>query len=130
MILDTDFIIDLMSNEPSASRKLLSMEIEREPLAIATPTLFELFNGVAQSNRGDQETAKISRVIAGMVTFPLDPQSAQKAGQIFCRLYKEGKPIDAIDCMIASIAMLNGEKLLTRNTKHFARISGIEIDTY
>ena len=37
---------------------------------------------------------------------------------------------NSIDCMIASIALLENEILLTRNTKHFTRISGLKVESY
>jgi len=38
--------------------------------------------------------------------------------------------IDIEDIMIAAIAIVNGEKILTRNSKHFKRIEGLEVEEY
>ncbi|MBU4374786.1 MAG: hypothetical protein KKD69_00670 [Euryarchaeota archaeon] len=36
-----------------------------------------------------------------------------------------GKPLDIQDVLIAGIVMANKEEILTRNTEHFSRISGL-----
>ena len=38
--------------------------------------------------------------------------------------------IQPIDCMIAGIALIRKEKVLTRNVKDFSKIKDLEIETY
>jgi predicted nucleic acid-binding protein len=38
-----------------------------------------------------------------------------------------GEPLDDLDLQIASIAMETNSSLLTNNTKHFKRVSGLQI---
>ena len=48
-------------------------------------------------------------------------------GEISAELEKKGTPIGKFDEMVAAIAIHNGAKILTNNTKDFARIPGLEI---
>jgi len=130
MILDTDFIIDVMENEAESLKKLHAMILSGKPQAIAAPTLFELYSGAVRSSKTDNEKEKILSTLKNMPVYHLDPSSAQKAGEIDGRLWSAGCPIQPIDSMIAGIALSVGETVLTRNTKHFSRVPGLKVETY
>ncbi|MFX1474794.1 MAG: hypothetical protein ACFFCO_04845 [Promethearchaeota archaeon] len=49
---------------------------------------------------------------------------------IYSQLIKEGHPIDPEDSMIAAIAIVHGETLLTKNPKRFSRVPGLKIEEY
>ena len=130
MILDTSFIIDVMKKEPNAIEKLNSLVKKGEPLMIASPTIFELFSGLVRSQRQLEEKNKVMNVINGQLVLPLDNKSAERSGEIDGTLVKEGKMIDPIDSMIAGIAIIKNDKVLTRNVKDFSRIKDLKIETY
>ncbi len=130
MILDTTFIIDLMDQLPSAVRKQEELRQRRENLYITTPTVMELWSGVVQSSRPEQEKRKVVEVVESQLILDFDKASAEEAGKIDGTLYKEGVPIEPTDCMIAGIAQYHQEILLTKNLKHFTRIKGLGIETY
>ena len=52
------------------------------------------------------------------------------AAEIEAELILSGEMIPPVDIMIAAIALQNKEAVLTRNSKHFERISGLEVKTY
>jgi len=52
------------------------------------------------------------------------------AGEIDARLSNEGKIIDFEDILTGAICLLNNETLVTRNEKHFEKISGLKIISY
>ena len=130
MILDTSFIIDLMDNNEQAIAKLNELLARNEPQLVASPSIFELWSGITQSNKPDKEKTKVLAVLACQAILSLDQHSAEMAGEIDGRLVKEGQIIDPEDCMIAGIAKKNNETILTRNVKHFSKIKGIKIETY
>ena len=119
-----------MDNEAAAVRKLDELLGKRVPLAIAAPSVFELFSGIARSARPAREQEKVTRVLQQQVEWPLDHESAAQAGHLQGRLAKEGQAIDAIDTMIAGIALRRQEAVLTRNVRHFSRVKGLRIETY
>jgi len=130
MILDTTFLLDLMEGLAAATQKLDQFERDNEPLVITTPTLFELFVGIGHSAKPDQERRKITSIVQGQVIWDLDEKSAELGGIAHGVLLKAGKPIGAIDSMIAGVALANKEDILTRNVKHFERFPGIRVQTY
>ena len=65
-----------------------------------------------------------------MPVFVLDARGAERAGDIEGKLIKHGIMIQPLDSMIAGIALTKGERVLTRNTKHFGRVPGLVVETY
>ena len=130
MILDTDFIINLLRNDIGAKNKLQQLIADSRPLIIAAPTLFELYGGIERSSKPEQEKKKVITVLQTMTIFSLDEQSSIKAGEIDGSLLNKGITIDPVDSMIAGIALRNGETILTRNLKHFSKIPTLKVETY
>ena len=55
---------------------------------------------------------------------------AELFGSIVGELEKQGQRISDIDALIASVALEHSELLVTRNRKHFDRISGLRVEDY
>ena len=130
MILDTTFLIDILRNKQEASDKLKSLEKLNVPIAVAAPSIVEIFAGWHYSKKSDEEKGRIIDVLESQVIHDLDKESARKAGEIKGNLIKTGNDIELMDCMIAGIAYKNKETILTRNVKHFSKIKGINVETY
>jgi tRNA(fMet)-specific endonuclease VapC len=130
LIADTSFIIDIMAKDPSAIRKAQALEETGLSIVIGTPTLFELFAGVAQSRKPEEEKSKIITTLSSISQLSLDSPSARAGGLIYGEKMRTGRTIDPEDAMIAGIAKVNAEKVLTRNTKHFSDIEGVNVENY
>lgn len=71
------------------------------------------------------------KIFSRLDIFPLDHSSALLAGEILGKSTREGKTIDALDTMIAAIAISHGcNVIVTRNISHFDRIKGIDVESY
>lgn len=130
MLLDTSFIIDLLRGRESAVKKVNMLEAEAIATNISSPSVFELFVGISLTDKPAAEKKKIMDVLESWGTLSLDAECAARGGRIHGQLIREGQPIDPEDSMIAAIALVNGETLLTRNTKHFGRVPDLEIEEY
>lgn len=130
MIADTSFIIDLMIGEKAAISKAKEIEDKNIPLSLSAPTLFELYVGISLSHKREEEKARVLNVIDSMPFLPLDIESTKAGGQIYAEKSRVGLRIDPEDAMIAGIARVNGEKVLTRNLKHLQDIPGVNLEKY
>ena len=130
MIVDTSFVIDLMNGTPEAVEKAKQLWKEKENLFVTTVTIFELWSGVTQSQKPEQEKRKILGVLGSQLILELDEESAEEGGRIDGLLVREGLRIEPEDCMIAGIAKHHQETILTRNIKHFGRIKGLSVESY
>lgn len=130
MIADTSFIIDVMDGHADAVAKLQELATRGEMLKITTPTIFELWSGIVRSSKPSHEKEKVLAVINSQPFLVLDHESAEGAGRIDGVLARKGLSIEPEDCMIAGIARVCNETILTHNQKHFRRIHGIPIEDY
>ena len=130
MIADTCFIIDIMRNNPEAIAKAQEIEKNNTPLLVTAPTVFELNVGLSLSSKPLEEKEKIQEVLDSLPFIPLDYTASIEAGRIYGDKRKQGETIDPQDAMIAGIARSVGEKILTRNIKHFSGIEKVSIDSY
>ena len=130
MIADTSFLIDLMAKDPEAVRKAGELEAEGTSIMIGSPSVFELFAGVALSRKAAEEKSKIIAVLSSLPQLVLDFPSATAGGLIYGERMKLGREIDPEDAMLAGMAKVNAEKILTRNVKHFSGIDGVTVEAY
>lgn len=131
MIIDTSFLIDLMRAEKAAIQKLEELK-KRGVNATLTPVVaYEIFRGAEKYAKSNQEKEKIARVVKKL---PAERRSFKwedgvDSASIMNDL-EEGEKIEIDDVMICSVARRTGEIVLTRNSIHFDRLDGVEVETY
>jgi len=130
MLLDTSFIIDLLRGREAAVKKIKKLESELVATNISAPSIFEVFVGISLTKKPYAEKKKVMDVLESWGTLVLDSECAALSGNIHGQLIKDGQTIDPEDSMIAGIAIVNKEVLLTRNTKHFRRVPNLKIEEY
>lgn len=130
MILDTTFLIDIMQHREQAVVKLQTLLEAGEIISIAAPSVFELFVGVAQCNNPEKELERVHQVLEDQTVWSLDAHAAEEAGRIQGQLASAGNQLEAVDALIAGIALQHAEPILTRNLKDFSRIRGLRVESY
>ncbi len=127
VIIDTDVLVDLLRNV----KKIVDFisEKEREGCLLATTTVnaFELFYGAYKSKDRQKNLASTKTLLRRLVLLKMGVASAQNAARIYAELEREGQPIELRDTMIGAIALTKGYSLITRNTGHFKKISGLSL---
>lgn len=122
--LDTDFLVSYLRSDAAAKDKLEELDLRQEPLHTTTINAFELYKGAYRSNRSSDEVAKVDRLLDAFFILTLDRDSARLAGTI----NNKSNPVGESDLLIASITISNKQVLITRNKKHFGKISGLKIE--
>ena len=131
MLLDTTFLIDLLrGTDKSAFQRAKLLDQRLESKDVASITIMELWRGVMQSVHQDKEKKRVNELLSSLFQYPFQEKEAKKAGEIEAELLKQGKMIDLEDIMIAGVASIHHEPILTRNSKHFSKINGIHVETY
>lgn len=130
MLADTNFLIDLMVGDRAAVEKARVIEAKGMPLLVSAPTVFELYVGLSLSSKADEEKARIMVVLESLPFLPLDAESSKAGGLIYGERKRMGSMVDPEDAMIAGIAKVHSERVLTRNRKHFQDIEGVKVESY
>ncbi len=128
-VLDTTFLVDLLRGKAAVRDLKEDLDKTETILAIAAPSIMELWAGTELSKMPEKEKKKVGELIASLSALPLDEKSAKIAGEIEARLMEKGLPIETEDIMIAGIAIANGDKVVTRDA-HYARIEGLSVLKY
>jgi tRNA(fMet)-specific endonuclease VapC len=126
-LLDTNACIALINRTSAAVRNRFQKALStRAQIYVSSVVTFELWYGVAKSERQDLNTQRLQTFLAGpMILLPLEEQDARVAGSIRAALQASGTPIGAYDTLIAGQALARKFTLVTANVSEFSRVKGL-----
>lgn len=130
MILDTSYLIDLFDGREAAFERGLELTDARTVQRIPSPVVMELTYG---AEFGDEDERRNVRHALGM--YPIvhqDETIARRAGQLLARadVAAGGESgIDKVDPMVAAVADLHEEPVLTAGVARFEAL-GVDVETY
>ncbi len=127
-LLDTCFLIDLLKGVPGA----VSYAETLDGAATTAVNVYELFFGVEHGSV-DRETRlrEAESLVERLEVLSLDYESGRLAARFMSDLYRRGEPVDALDVFTAVIGLSHGcNSVVTRNKRHFERLSDITVEVY
>ena len=127
--LETDFLVDLLRNKKEAILKLEELVQKNSGISVTPISLTELFHGAFKS-KNQLNVENVEKIMAGVELLDFDFFASKKAGELIAFLEEKGEKIGDNDTITAAIALRHGEKIITRNAKHFDRIPGIKAIGY
>lgn len=125
-LLDTDTCIYLIKKRPAN----VLHRFEAHPvgeIGVSSITAAELQYGVHKSQHVAQNQQALQRFLAPLVIAGFDERAAEVYGLIRARLESAGKPIEAMDTLIAAQAVSLGVTLVTNNEREFSRIPDLRV---
>ena len=122
--VDTDFLIDVLNNEPKVRNLVNELDDNKEYFTTSI-SLFELQAGAYQLGKKKLKAAQL--LLSRFHIFEFNRFAADEAARIYADLRKKGKEIPMRDAMIAGIVKVNGCSLITKDTNHFKRVSSIKV---
>lgn len=127
-LLDTNACIALINGTEINVRRRLKRAVARESVILLSSIVaFELWYGVANSQRKDSNTQRLETFLGGPLEWALfDEDDARAAGTVRAELEAVGRPVGAYDVLLAGQARRRGATLVTSNTKEFARVRGLK----
>jgi tRNA(fMet)-specific endonuclease VapC len=127
-LLDTNACITLINGTEINVRRRFKRAVARESVILLSSIVaFELWYGVAKSQRKDSNTQRLETFLGGPLEWALfDEDDARAAGTVRAELEAVGKPVSAYDVLLAGQARRRGATLVTSNTKEFARVQGLK----
>jgi tRNA(fMet)-specific endonuclease VapC len=124
-LIDTDWLIDARAGVPAAVRTI--DELRDRGIAVSIVTHGELFEGAFIFPDPQDQLARIRAFLEPFRTLPLTDPIMENFGQTRSDLRRAGQLIPDLDFLIAATAIRHDLILLTRNLRHFTRISGLQI---
>jgi predicted nucleic acid-binding protein len=113
VLIDTDVAIDFLRGESYTRDFLISFwDMNRAYLSVLS--IYELYAGMKEKERESTDD-----FIGACLIEPVSQEIAAKGGELRASYREQGMTLTAIDCLIASTAILQGHKIATRNARHY-----------
>jgi tRNA(fMet)-specific endonuclease VapC len=130
-LLDTKACIAIINGRQGPVRERLRDALhQNRRVCVSSVAVFELWYGVAKSQRVAANRERLSVFMAKLEGLPFDDQDAELAGAIRERLERAGKPIGAYDTLMAGQALRRGMTLVTANLAEFGRVAGLRWENW
>jgi tRNA(fMet)-specific endonuclease VapC len=129
LMLDTNVSIHIIKGNVPEIRDRLEVFPPQE-VAISSIVEAELWVGVMKSRlrQRSQEALKWFLSFVDVLDWPTG--AAILYGEIRAQLEKKGRPIGALDLLIAAHAMYEHAILATRNRREFERVDGLRLEVW
>ena len=126
-LLDTNAVIALLKNQPSNVRRRFRRVVsEGSSIAVPSVALYELWYGVARSERRNENAERLRVFLSGDIGIvAFGDEDAAAAGDLGATLEAAGTPIGPYDLLIAAQALRSGTTLVTANVSEFSRVRGL-----
>jgi len=130
-MLDTDTCIFLMRGE-SLVLETRVQEVPLQQQVMSVMTFAELTYGVKASAtaRRRQNQAALDSLALYLAVVPWPQEAAQHYAEIRLDLKKRGAQLGAADLMIAAHARAMDAIVVTKNTKDFSRVKGLQVENW
>lgn len=99
-----------------------------EPLFAPTVSLHETFVGAVRT-RGDDGLERVREDLDWVEPVALTVDGAAEAAQVDAELHAAGRPIGALDTLIAGMVREVGGTVVTRDS-HFERVAALDVFRY
>jgi tRNA(fMet)-specific endonuclease VapC len=125
--LDTDILIDMDRKDEKVISRVAELADNGELLFTTIINVAEYYAGASKSK--DKKAVETARdYLRQFSILLLEEDSAVLWGRLCGEL--KSTAIGDRDLFIASIALANKQTLISRNTKHFARVPGLQVETW
>lgn len=127
-LLDANAVIALLTNRPAGVRERFRGTVAAgDSVALPSVVLFELWCGVARSQRRQENAQRLRVFLSSVVEIvPFEEDDAAIAGDLRAALEAEGTPIDPYDLLIGAQALRLRARLVTANVSELGRIKGLD----
>ncbi len=130
MLLDTNFLIDLLAGQPEAVRLAAELDQEGDRPRLPAPALYELWQGAARTVRREGERRRIEELLSAYETVGFDGEAAKSAGLLQAELARTGKSLGTIDVQLVGMAIARTETLVSGD-RALARLGhGLSVRAY
>ena len=124
-LVDSDWIIDALVGIPVALDTLA--RLSSDGLAVSIVTIGEVLEGAYLLPDPTPDLDAFRRFLNGFTVLPLTEPIMEEIARHRAILRRQGMLIPDLDLLIGATALSFELTLLTRNLRHFARLSDLEI---
>jgi tRNA(fMet)-specific endonuclease VapC len=124
-LIDTDLVIDGLHNRSMAIRLFESLALSS--LSVSIISLGELYEGAYIFPNPEQHLVNLRQFLDGFQVLGLNDEVMMHFARERAMLRRQGLLIPDFDLVIAATAVTHGLTLVTRNLRHFERITDLQV---
>lgn len=128
--VDTSVLVALIRKDQAALEGLKAEAKKGGVVSTTLVNLCELYAGAYGSTNPQKELRRVEELVSKFVLLELNEGAAKRYGMLVSDAALKREPVGDFDLIIASIALEQNQKLVTRNVKHFSRIPGLEVEVW
>ena len=128
--LDTSVLVALIRKDQAAMNELRAEAERGGTVSTTTINLCELYAGAYGSKAPQRELQRVQDLLSHIGILDLDVGATKRYGELINDDVLKREQIGDFDLIIASIALQQNEKLITRNLKHFNRVPGLAVEKW
>jgi len=128
-LIDTDILSYYFKGDALVAANFQKYLAKFEIIEISLITYYEIMSGLLYKNALKQLEI-FNDFVSENVVIAATEESCKISSEIYSKLRNNGELIDDIDLLIAGIAIENEMTLVTNNTNHFGRISGLNLENW
>ena len=117
-MLDTNTVSYIIKGEPAVVRENL-LRVPMENICISSITEAKLLRGIAKISNPGKLTQLVKEFLVRVEVLPQDTLAAQAYAKLRTNCEREGKPLGAMDMLIASHSVAVGAILITNDKAFF-----------
>ncbi len=128
-MLDTNMCIYLIKKRPAQVIERMR-RMGPGDVGISAITVSELQYGAAKSEHPEKNREALGKFLTAFELVPFVIEAAVDYGEIRAKLERDGRPIGAMDLLIAAHARSLGVILVTNNVREFERVPGLCLENW
>ena len=129
-LLDTNILSYFIRGRHADLNSRVMEAIERERACVSVIVRAEVRFGQSGMLANDKRRRAIDLLLDQLPALPWTAAAADAYGTLKAQLQSTGRPIGELDTQIAAHALSEGLTLVTHNTRHFDRITGLKLEDW
>jgi predicted nucleic acid-binding protein len=126
LILDTDILIALLKGETAANEAVRGLQEKSDHVATTIITAYELLKGARLSSKSKDNLAEVPKLLSSIEVLDLTLRACEEASNVYLYSKKAGCLAGEFDVLIAAIARIYGETIMTRD-QHFGSFQSVKV---
>jgi len=130
VLLDSGILNAYVTRRAYAFDRLVLLAKDGVRIGTCTPVIAEFYYGLEMSHTRDRNLEKLRRSLATLRIWSFDMEAAEHYGRIASLLRRNGRPMQSIDIMLASVAQVVGNCTVITTDSDLQSISGLSVERW
>jgi tRNA(fMet)-specific endonuclease VapC len=128
-LLDTNIVTAHLKRHPGIRQRIRDAELAGHPVRLNAVSYYETKRGLLAIG-AHRQLAAFERLWRVLGIVMIDQAVLDRAAALYAELRVRGQLIEDADLLIAAMALVQDMTLVTHNTAHLARITGLQVDDW